>query len=67
MTPEVLYVMYSHKYDSIFDSTKTMIHGIFTEKEVSKHVEERKKGSRGYTIDCMIVPLNKFVEEGVEL
>jgi esterase/lipase superfamily enzyme len=64
---EIVFIMYSSQYDSIFDSIKTLIHGIFTEKEVAKYKEQRRKGCNGYKIDCMIVPLNKFVETGVEL
>jgi len=65
MTTEVLHIMYSiekraEDYDCIII---TKIHGIFTGDEIRKLHEQRKK----LDAKVMIVPLNKFVEEGVEL
>jgi len=66
MMKSIVYIMYSHKRHYI-DSDNwyydTKIHGIFTEEDVSKYRLERKKAN----VKCMIVPLNKFVESGVEL
>jgi len=64
--PTVLYVIYSHEYKDIknvgiVDITK--IHGIFDEYNVAMQFSARRK----VNADCMLVPLNKFVEEGVEL
>ena len=63
--PTMLYVMYSHQYD--YDRPITKLHGIFTEEEISNYAKKRAKGNNNYPIGCMIVPLNKFVEQGVEL
>jgi len=66
---KVLYVMYS-SIRSDWDEQRdqylniiTKIHGIFTEKEISKYQKQRK----WVGAECMIVPLNKFIEVGVEL
>jgi hypothetical protein len=60
--PEVLNVMYSirkeeHDYDSFI---VIKIHGIFTDTEIPKYKDLRRK----INAKVMIVPLNKFVEEG---
>ncbi len=64
--PVVLYVMYSHKRHYIDADNwynETILHGIFTEKEVSKYADKRKS----VNASCMIIPLNKFVDSGVDL
>jgi hypothetical protein len=63
--PEVLNIMYSirkeaHDYDAFI---VTRIHGIFTDAEIPKYKDIRRK----INAKVMIVPLNKFVEEGVML
>jgi len=64
--PTILYVIYSHKKVYIDDNNwyyQPVIHGIFDEYSVSMQFSARRK----VNADCMLVPLNKFVEEGVEL
>ncbi|RPI86159.1 MAG: hypothetical protein EHM34_00245 [Nitrosopumilales archaeon] len=64
--PKVLYVIYSHKKIYIDDNNwyyQPIIHGIFDEYSVSMQFSARRK----VHADCMLVPLNKFVEQGVEL
>lgn len=64
--PEVLYVIYSQKKVYIDDNNwyyVPLIHGIFDEYSVKMQFSARRK----VNADCMIVPLNKFVEKGVEL
>jgi len=53
MKPTIIYLLYEKKSDGIF------IKGIFSDSEIKKY---RKQGSK-----CLIVPLNKFVESGVQL
>jgi hypothetical protein len=59
----VLYVIYSHEWEEHREKMKTKIHGIFDEYNVAMQFSARRK----VNADCMLVPLNKFVEEGVEL
>lgn len=60
--PEILYIIYS-KWEQANEYPLIKIHGIFNNAEIGKQFEARKKVGAS----CMIVPLNKFVEKGVEL
>ena len=61
MISPILYVLISKRDESTDDYTvrETYLHGIFTEKAIKKY--------RRFKPTCYIVPLNKFLEDGMKL